>query len=174
EAALVQFQAAVKASPENFEALYNYGTTCLRLDKREEALEYLKRAVTLKPDAILARKNLALAYRRQGNAMKAFQEYRSLTRLFPDEWEPWVQAARLLKRPERDAEVIRFLSGAWRIDPERTAQLIASDQAFASLDKEKIAGAAPPERDDAEPSEVAEPPPSEGDAGKASDSSSGG
>ncbi|MEW6742522.1 MAG: tetratricopeptide repeat protein [Planctomycetota bacterium] len=138
EEALGHFRSSVELQPENFEAVYNYGTTCLALHRVDEALEYLKKAVTLKPDGLLAHKNLAAAYRGKGNAAKAFQEYKTMTRLFPHDYECWVEAARLLKRPEGEEQVAELLAGAWMLDPDRTAQLIGTDPAFAGFDADRI------------------------------------
>ncbi|MEW6743363.1 MAG: tetratricopeptide repeat protein [Planctomycetota bacterium] len=154
EEAYQQFSVSVQREPENFEAVYNLGTTCLNLHKLDEALAHLKKAVTLKPDGLHAHKNLAMAYMQEGHARMAFQEYLAMTRLFPSDHDCWVQAARLLKRPERESDVIALLQGAWAANPEATARLLEEDSAFAGLSAGQI-GAGSTEETTVAPAEPA-------------------
>lgn len=71
--ALFFYRNAVAANPDSAIALYNYGDVLLALDRTEEALPALERAVQLAPEVLLYRYDLGLALCRLGRHEDAQQ-----------------------------------------------------------------------------------------------------
>jgi tetratricopeptide (TPR) repeat protein len=67
---------ALRASPEDPVLLADIGLVFLRTDRPDSAAAYLEQALSLRPDLLTARGNLAVAYERQGKVLAAVEQYR--------------------------------------------------------------------------------------------------
>jgi tetratricopeptide (TPR) repeat protein len=81
ERIMALLQEVVEEDPEVIDAWFMMGTQSLKQGRLEQAIEYFKRTLTLKPDYDLAVINMAGAYRRLGNdeaALAGFERYLTL------------------------------------------------------------------------------------------------
>lgn len=69
------YRRAVQINPENPEVHSNFGNLLVDMDKFDEAVQHSERAVELKPDVYLFRKNLAVTYRETKHHKKALEQY---------------------------------------------------------------------------------------------------
>jgi len=82
--ALQTFELAVKATPDDALAWYNYGDTLLALQRTEEALPALERAVELSPSIELYKYDLGLALYNLGRFKEAEKQFRFLVKSDPN------------------------------------------------------------------------------------------
>jgi tetratricopeptide (TPR) repeat protein len=66
--AAVEFQEAIRLDPENFDAFHNVGQILVGLGDDDRAVQWLVRAVSLRPDLPQPRNDLAVALIRSGRA----------------------------------------------------------------------------------------------------------
>jgi len=71
ETARLFYETAIRAQPESAAAWYNYGDVLLAMDRFEEAVPALSRAVELAPNTALYRYDLGLAYYQLGQYQNA-------------------------------------------------------------------------------------------------------
>ncbi|MBI5756277.1 MAG: tetratricopeptide repeat protein [Nitrospirae bacterium] len=76
EGALREIQMVREIAPDNPVALYNSGVIYDRLERPEEAEEFLKRALQVSPDYVQAHLQLALVYERGQRFEEAREEYK--------------------------------------------------------------------------------------------------
>jgi eukaryotic-like serine/threonine-protein kinase len=90
--AIDQFRAACVAAPGSAMAFSNLGTVHMQLGHFAEAVEYLKKSLSLKPNA-LAASNISTAIRAQGKATDALPFAQRAVDLDPaDDWN-WLELA---------------------------------------------------------------------------------
>jgi eukaryotic-like serine/threonine-protein kinase len=90
--AIDQFRAACIAAPGSSMAFSNLGTVHMQLGHFPEAVEYLKKSLSLKPNA-LAASNISSALRAQGKAIDALPFAQRAVELDPaDHWN-WLELA---------------------------------------------------------------------------------
>jgi tetratricopeptide (TPR) repeat protein len=77
------YLAVVAADPTHTYALNNLGILASQADRPEEAMEYLRRALSLEPDVAEFHGNLAVAYQAAHGAAVAIAEFREALRLKP-------------------------------------------------------------------------------------------
>jgi tetratricopeptide (TPR) repeat protein len=82
--ALEDFSAALMLEPENYWVLVDYSQTLMDINRRQEALEFLDRAVEIAPDVFMAYALRAGVRDELGDYAGAEQDYIILTRLRPD------------------------------------------------------------------------------------------
>ena len=68
EKAITHYKTAIKINPTYFQAYVNLGTLLAQQGNLKEAINYFQEALRLKPNLILARKNLEMAIREYGQA----------------------------------------------------------------------------------------------------------
>lgn len=82
--AIEQYQKAIAASPNNFEAQHKLGLLLGILARHDEAEENLRRAIALNPDSAVARNDLGFAYVRRHKWERAEFELRRAIALQPE------------------------------------------------------------------------------------------
>jgi tetratricopeptide (TPR) repeat protein len=120
-AAVARYQQVLAADPDQWDALYLYGTALLQLGRLPEAIDVFTRAARLRPDIPDVQNNLAVAYQGVGEVDAAVRAYRSAVDLNPDFDLAHANLARLLESASRFAEAEISLQRALRIKPAESA-----------------------------------------------------
>ena len=97
DASVQQLQAAVDASPNDLRALNDLGQLLVRTGRAREAVTYLDKAVSLKPDSWAYQFNRARAYAELQEWGQAVEGYRAAGRLFPDDYATQYNLAKALQ-----------------------------------------------------------------------------
>lgn len=97
------YKKILKANPENYPALIQYGTLLREQKRFEEALSIYNKAKDLNPSFIHARFNLGTLYFEKENLQKAEVEFLKILELLPDFPEPYFYLVMIyLKEGERE------------------------------------------------------------------------
>ncbi|MFQ5678887.1 MAG: tetratricopeptide repeat protein [Gemmatimonadota bacterium] len=107
--------ATLERSPDDPDALALLGDLYLATGHERKAAEVFRRLLPRRPYE--GHRGLARALSRQGSLVEAEREWREAVRLAPDEAEPWVGLARVLRWQGRDAAAARALEEARARDP---------------------------------------------------------
>lgn len=75
KAAIEAFKWAIKLNPNFVEAMSNYGSYLVQIDRPSDALPVLQKAISKKPDYAEAHHNLGVAYFAMGQSDAALQHY---------------------------------------------------------------------------------------------------
>jgi tetratricopeptide (TPR) repeat protein len=97
DTSLEQLQAAVEANPNDPRALSDLGQLLVRTGRAREAVAYLDKAVSLKPDSWAYQFNRARAYAQLQEWGQAVEGYRAAARLFPDDYATQYNLAKALQ-----------------------------------------------------------------------------
>jgi tetratricopeptide (TPR) repeat protein len=97
DASVPQLQAAVNANPNDPRALSDLGQVLVRTGRAREAITYLDKAVSLKPDSWAYQFNRARAYAQLEEWGQAVEGYRGAARLFPDDYATQYNLAKALQ-----------------------------------------------------------------------------
>ncbi len=90
EAALENYDKALKAKPDAPEVFDNYGRTLAMLGRREEAIEYYNKALKYNPNHGPAHAALARAYSEAGKPVDALKKFQQALKLSPELFEAHV------------------------------------------------------------------------------------
>ena len=97
DASVQQLQAAVDANPNDPRALNDLGQVLVRTGRAREAVAYLDKAVSLKPDSWAYQFNRARAYGQLQQWGQAVDGYQVAARLFPDDYATQYNLAKALQ-----------------------------------------------------------------------------
>jgi len=97
DASAQQLQAAVDANPNDPRALSDLGQVLVRTGRAREAISYLDKAVSIKPDSWAYQFNRARAYAQLQQWGDAVDGYRAAARLFPDDYATQYNLAKALQ-----------------------------------------------------------------------------
>ena len=97
DASVQQLQASVDANPNDPRALSDLGQVLVRTGRAREAVTYLDKAASLKPDSWAYQFNRARAYAQLQEWGKAVDGYRAAARLFPDDYATEYNLAKALQ-----------------------------------------------------------------------------
>jgi tetratricopeptide (TPR) repeat protein len=111
-------QPAVAVVPDTFEAQLKAGKQALRKGQPAQALEYLQRANTLRPDDAAALQWLATALQANDKHAETIPLYRKLIKLHPDDTTARFNLAMALGREEKFHEAQRVYWELLDIDPD--------------------------------------------------------
>jgi len=120
-AAAARYEQALADNPEQWDALYLYGTALLQLGRLREAIDVCSRAAKLRPEVPDVYNNLAVAYQGIGDFDAAARAYRTAIELNPDFDLAHSNLARLLESAGRFAEAEISLQRAIRLKPAEPA-----------------------------------------------------
>jgi Flp pilus assembly protein TadD len=116
-AAATRYEQALVDNPEQWDALYLYGTALLQLGRLREAIDVFSRAAKLHPEVPDVYNNLAVAYQGIGNFDAAARAYRTAIELNPDFDLAHSNLARLLDSAGRFGDAETSLHRAIRLKP---------------------------------------------------------
>lgn len=106
--AIAGYRRAATADPSYFEAYYNLGWTAYEAKDIRMALVAYEHALAVQPQSFDARYNFALTLQQAGYPQDAADEYRQLTKDFPERAQPHLMLASLLSSRLRDKEGARI------------------------------------------------------------------
>jgi tetratricopeptide (TPR) repeat protein len=116
-AAAARYEQVLAANPEQWDALYLYGTALLQLGRLREAINVFSRAAKLHPEIPDVYNNLGVAYQGIGDFNAAVGAYGAAIELNPDFDLAHSNLARLLESTGRFAEAEVSLQRAIRLKP---------------------------------------------------------
>ena len=96
DASVQHLQAAVDANPNDPRALNDLGQVLVRTGRAREAVTYLDKAASLKPDSWAYQFNRARAYAQLQEWGRAVEGYRAAAQLFPDDYATHYNLAKAL------------------------------------------------------------------------------
>jgi len=108
----------VSKSQENYRALNNWGSALLWIDKPDEAIKKLKRALTLRPDYSEALNNWGSALSKIGKMEKAIQKHKQALSIQPYNFKAWYNWAYVLIQINDPDEAIAKLQKVISIKPD--------------------------------------------------------
>jgi tetratricopeptide (TPR) repeat protein len=97
DAAADRLQSAVDANPNDVRALNDLGQVLVRTGRAREAVAYLDKAASLKPDSWTYQFNRARAYAQLQEWGQAVEGYRAAAQLFPDDYATHYNLAKALQ-----------------------------------------------------------------------------
>jgi tetratricopeptide (TPR) repeat protein/ADP-heptose:LPS heptosyltransferase len=112
------FRMVLRIDPQHADALYMLGVIGVQVGQNAEALEHLRRAVALRPDAGFFHYHLGLAHRGLGQMEEAVACYRRAIELQPDLVEAHNNLGVALQRMGRSDEAIASHQQAVRVKPD--------------------------------------------------------
>src|SRR5262245_37447151 len=124
DAAIAQYQEAVRLDPRAVRAYSNLGVAHAGRGETEEAIQAYQKAIALQPDWGALHANLGSAYARDGKIDQALAELREAVRLDPDEPQFRYNLAVVYARRNQHAEAIAELREALRLRPRYAEALI--------------------------------------------------
>jgi len=81
--AIREFETAVELKPDYFDALVNLGEAYIEINRNQEAISLLRKAIGLHSDAIEARDLLGVALFRSDDRQGAVEQFKTLNELDP-------------------------------------------------------------------------------------------
>ncbi|MCC5660122.1 tetratricopeptide repeat protein [Nostoc sp. XA010] len=116
QAALQIFQQAAVLEPENPKVSYGLGLTCYRLEQYHESIEYLNKALRIKPNYILALVWRGLACQKI-DPQQAQADFDRAIALIPQDSEDWQGRGIVLNELQGHEEAIASYDQALKINP---------------------------------------------------------
>jgi tetratricopeptide (TPR) repeat protein len=117
EGAVEAYRNVVEDAPDDFESWNNLGNSYAALERFDQSLEALGRAVALQPQVAPVRINFAATLIAAGRLDEAVEALQGCVRDFPRDPKPLVELGGVLKQLGRDAEALDVLERAVRLDP---------------------------------------------------------
>ncbi|MCY3928052.1 MAG: tetratricopeptide repeat protein [Acidobacteria bacterium] len=142
EVALVAFEAALRALPDDPETLFNVAMALVDLGDKPAAEARLREAIALDPDYREPRFNLALILAERNDFAGAEQHFRRATEIDPDDLDARTRWADTLTRLGRADEAIEVLDAVLAADgalPSARLALGAAHQARGRLEAARTA-----------------------------------
>lgn len=121
-AAEPEFRKALAEDPNDFRANLTLGAELYKQRKLAEARRYLEHATTLNASSVLARYELALVKRADGDLAAAASDLESVTRQDPNWLDPHVELAALYYKLHRPADGMRQRQIVAKLTAEQQAQ----------------------------------------------------
>ena len=118
EAAVEHFDKALELKSDEVKVLHNLGATLVALQRQEEGLRYVRRAVAIDPENAVLRLSFAALLEKSNKRDEAILEYRRVLRDVPDSPGVRITLARALIRGGRTEEGIQELQEAVYRHPE--------------------------------------------------------
>jgi tetratricopeptide (TPR) repeat protein len=121
DAALAEYQTALRLRPDYPEAWLRAGVALTELGRPAEAMPYLTKATQLAPAWPEPQRRVALALLREGRAKEAHEAYQKLIPLIPGTAEGYRDLADMLAEGQQFAEAIHYYREALRLKPDLDA-----------------------------------------------------
>jgi len=127
----------LEQDPQDVVSLAALGSTYLALDRVDEAVGPLRRAVELRPSDPALQNNLGYALRRLGNDREAAGHFRAAVGLNPNDAEAHFNLADALRAAGKLEEAVPHYARAVELRPEADAARRALERARAELDSKR-------------------------------------
>jgi len=124
-AAAAAYERVVAEAPSDWESWNNLGNARRCAGDFEGAVEALRHAAAIVPDAAPVRLNLANALTEGGKGTEAEAELRAMARDFPDDWRCLRELHLLLRAQAREDEALEAIEEAQRRNREELDLLLA-------------------------------------------------
>jgi len=128
--AVGHYEMAMKEK-EDAVGMSNLGMALAKLDRREEAALWLRKAIRLNPDCFDARNNLASVLSETGQLVEAEEQYREALRIRPGSPVSLNGLGRVLARAGRWSEAVEQFRKAVQANPENSSARISLGKALA-------------------------------------------
>lgn len=138
-AADIDFESALKLSPDNAAIYYTRAQSRFLVQKAQEAADDFKKAIELDPEFILPRIHLAILKYRAGQQTVGLQELEDLTHLFPHSPEAHNYYGEILLDAKRIDDAIAQFDRAIEADgavPNRNNSILLVNKAIALFQKD--------------------------------------
>ena len=112
------YRQALRADPDNADALSRLGAACLMLGQFSEAATNFQQALRLRPHQAEGHKNLGIALARQGNLAEAVASFQEALRLKPDLADVQLNLGNALREQGRLDEAVARYQQALRLEPD--------------------------------------------------------
>jgi protein O-GlcNAc transferase len=127
--AAVSLQQALRLKPDYPQALNAWGLVFQRLHQTPRAVECFRQALQRQPRYAPAMLNLGNALSEMGRAEEGEQLIRESLNVRPNYAEAWHDLGAHLEQNQRIAEAVQAYEQAWRLQPEVTQHLAATENA---------------------------------------------
>lgn len=118
EAAIEQFQSALRLNPKYPDAHNNLGTALFQTGQRDEAFAHLREALRLDPNYARAYNNYGNALLQSGKFTEAVEQYEQALRVKPDYWMARNNLGAALLKLDRKEEAFEQFHEALRLQPD--------------------------------------------------------
>ncbi len=142
EAALVQYEEAIRRNPNDAESLSNLGQVLVRLNRTAEALPYFDRAIALIPYRWAYSFNRARTLGLLGRWEECVAEYRRAQALFPNDYVTTFNLALALRKLGDNEGAIAALHQAIALEPNDASFRVALGMTYERLQKPTDAASA--------------------------------
>ncbi len=112
------YRQALRADPDDAEALSRLGAACLMLGQFREAATHFQKALRLRPHHAEGYKNLGIALARQGNLAEAVASFQEALRLKPDLADVQLNLGNAFREQGRLDEAVARYQQALRLEPD--------------------------------------------------------
>ena len=116
--AIVHYEEALRAAPDDATAHYNLGTALEEAGRVPEAIAHWEQAVQIRPDFVEAHDNLGVALVHSGRVPEAIAHYEQALRIKPDFARSHYNLGVALTRLGKATEAIGHFEQALRINPD--------------------------------------------------------
>ena len=118
DAAIAEYEAALRLVPEYSDANADLGNALVKKGLYAEALDHYRVALKARPDAAEVRYGYGLALMRSGDAAAALPEFERVVSLDPAHADAWAGMGDLLAGSSRWAEAAQAYAAATRLRPD--------------------------------------------------------
>ena len=119
--AIAEYREALRLSPQDARALFDFGNALWSLGKRDESIAAHREAIRLQPDLIEAHYNLGGALIDQGKPDEAIAEHREVIRLQPNHSAAHIRLGNILSSQRKLDEAVAEFREAIRHKPSDAA-----------------------------------------------------
>lgn len=127
------YQLVLREDPDNPDALNLMGTLAAEAKRYDKSIEYLERAVKLRPKDPAFRNNLANGYILDGQHANAIPHLRRAIKVKPRFLEAICNLGRALRGAGKTAQALEWFDKALAFDSEHKSAMIGRSEALAEL-----------------------------------------
>jgi tetratricopeptide (TPR) repeat protein len=142
DASVQQLQKAADANPNDPRALNDLGQVLVRTGRAREAITYLDKTVSLKPDSWAYQFNRARAYAQLEEWGQAIEGYRAAARLFPDDYATQYNLAKALQASGNIGDALAAYEKAIELAPGQSDFQLSYGLALETAKRPQDAAAA--------------------------------
>ncbi len=107
-----RFDTALKANPNNAEALYHVGQTMFGQKEYDKAVDFLNKSLAADPSRVTGWNTLGRAYEHLNDEEKALQAYIKATKINPEYGNAWLNAGKIYHLSGAHEDALRYYGKA--------------------------------------------------------------